>query len=647
MRLALLLLLRLAQQPAQSASNATHCSADFCTWWHATGELNADTPVAPGAVRQSRHYLVSVAAAGAMVAAAFSPSFVHEAIPRNGNGRIFSPRDTPNSDTLPAGVNDGVSIEPSLGLSMAWSHFEHRVDVDVKIMRTTTVGGGAQSGDRLLITRMRPGNEAGVTIRPRALGLVARPSGDGGILIRVPVMIDGGADGGAAVQRALHFSVEFADDLATFRSDGSRYVTHSEEGAVVGVEPTHALLLRASPFLPPDATPAVAAPTATVHTMVPGVAIGPGMAAQQLGAAEVIVFPPGVYWAAADAHLRLSPATRWVHFEAGAYVKGALEYTSQASAMLATGHGVLSGERYVYQANTAANYTAVKSDQHGLRMWWHNSAGSAGQPQQTWRVEGPTVASPPFNSMDFNGPLAPAVSAADYAQVGAFFFQTDGPELYSGSRARDIFLHVNDDAVKAYHSNVTLARLTVWKIRNDPVVQMGWASRNVSGVTILGLTVIHTRYAAPSMSVPSAIFGASGFYAPSGSGGVKPNMLVALDAEAVICEGMCPALLRLTPLQSYALRLRNVAFPDGLISVGEGAGGARGGDGSVGSGGGDDGDLGLGESRIPRASPAVTMGLTITNWSIGDEMVTMSNFQSNQLGQLDIDVSYWGQWVIS
>ena len=137
------------------------------------------------------------------------------------------------------------------------------------------------------------------------------------------------------------------------------------------------------------------------------------------------------------------------------------------------------------------------------------------------------------------------------------------------------------------------------------------------------MRVVHARYLSAAMYVPSAIFGASPFY--SGAGIVLPNYTIALDATDIICEGIgCPALLRLTPLQSYALKLRNVAFPDGLT-----AGGA------------------IGVSVIQAAHPPVSMGLHITNWTVCNRSVTMDNFQSNSLGELDIDISYWGQWQIS
>ena len=99
---------------------------------------------------------------------------------------------------------------------------------------------------------------------------------------------------------------------------------------------------------------------------------------------------------------------------------------------------------------------------------------------------------------------------------------------------------------------------------------------------------------------------------------------MATDVE---CEGIgCPALLRLTPLQSYDLELRDVAFPDGL--------------------GGSNERLCIGESEVPATQPPVSMALRISNWSIGTQRVTMANFQSQRLGRLNIDVSYWGQWKI-
>ena len=395
-------------------------------------------------------------------------------------------------------------------------------------------------------------------------------------------------------------------------------------------------MLFASPFLSPALLPVPYRPAsvsaqapcdgkqASVHTMQPGKPVRAG----DWGCAETLVFPPGVFWLEprGKATIKLCENTTHVHLAAGAYIKGAIEYSAPsalAPVLRATGHGVLSGEHYVYQANVAANFTAVKSDATSLRMWWHRGGtGGAGDAAQEWHCVGPTLHAPPFNSMDMA--TRPAVLLADYKQVGAFFYQTDGPEIYENSVVQDVFLHVNDDALKAYYSNVSVSRATIWKGLNDPVVQLGWAARDVHHVRIETLRVVHARYLSAAMYVPSAIFGASPFYS---AGTVLPNNTIALDATDIVCEGVgCPALLRLTPLQSYNVQLRDVAFPDGLDAGGS---------------------LGIGVSMVPAASPAVSMGLHIANWTVSNRTVTMDNFQACSLGKLNIDVSYWGQWDIS
>lgn len=570
--------------------NSTHCGSDFCTWWHGSGEINTQTPVQPGNVRQSHMYYVQVSRSGADK---FYDSFVYESIPRNGNGRIYAPTDLPNSNTLDSSVDDGITIEPSVGINMAWSQFEYAEDVHVKILR--------RDGQSLGLT-------SGVVIRPTSISYALRASTDGGIIIHVPKDANG-----------RKFSVEFNSDLYTYRSDGTQYVLSG--GGVVSIEPTNALMIFASPFIPSNMKHSLTG--SNVHTMKPG-PINNG----DWGSSPVLYFPPGVYWMNQDQsgasgklgsnHMRLNSNTYWVHLAPGAYVKGAVEYFTHQN-FYATGHGVLSGENYVYQANAAQNYVAVKSDQTSLRMWWHNSV-TAGQ---TWQCVGPTINAPPFNTMDFNGNSDISTQISDYKQVGAFFFQTDGPEMYPNSVVHDVFYHVNDDGIKTYYSDVSISRITIWKCHNDPIIQMGWSSRQVSGVTIDTLNVIHARYYKSETVVPSAIIGASPFYASGLT--IQPNMSISMTISNLVIEGPGPSLLRITPLQSYKnFVVKDVSYPDGL---------------QINS-------IGIGESIIP-AADGVTMDLHIKNWTVKGEKVTMKNFQSDSLGQLDIDAQYWGEWSIS
>ncbi|KAL2131941.1 hypothetical protein VTI74DRAFT_4423 [Chaetomium olivicolor] len=571
------------------AGNHTVCNNQLCTWWHDNGEINTASMVQLGNVRQSHKYLVQVSIAGTDH---FYDSFAYESIPRNGRGRIYSPWDPPNSNTLGSDVDDGITIETSAGINMAWSQFEYSTDVDVKIL---TRDGSCLPGP------------SSVKIRPTSISYQIRSSRDGGIIIRVPHDSNG-----------RRFSVEFNNDLYTYRSDGSQYV--SSGGSIVGVEPRNALVIFASPFLPDNMVPRIDAPDTKVMTPGP---INEG----DWGSSGVLYFPPGVYWMNSNPqgqtpkigenHIRLHPNTYWVYLAPGAYVKGAIEYSTKSD-FYATGHGVLSGEHYVYQANPATYYQALKSDTTSLRMWWHNSLGGG----QTWYCQGPTINAPPFNTMDFHGSSDITTRISDYKQVGAFFFQTDGPQMYPNSQVHDVFYHVNDDAIKTYYSGVTVTRATIWKAHNDPVIQMGWDTRDVTGVTLQDLYIIHTRYIKSETYVPSAIIGASPFYMSGRS--VDPAKSISMTISNLVCEGPCPSLMRITPLQNYRdFRIQNVAFPDGLQTN----------------------SIGIGKSIVP-ASSGLQFDMTISNWTVGGKQVTMGNFQSESLGQLDIDVSYWGQWVI-
>ncbi|KAF9885304.1 hypothetical protein FE257_013021 [Aspergillus nanangensis] len=575
--------------PRQTNSSAsTHCGTDLCTWWHDTGEVNTATAVAPENVRQSRQYLVQVAIAGTDQ---FFDSFVYESIPRNGNGKILKPGDSDGSFS----DDDGISIELDAAINMAWSQFEHSQDVDVRILR--------RDGQPV---------DSDVTIRPTVTTFETQHVA-GALVVRVPADPNG-----------HRFSVEFANDLFTYRSSGDAYTTDGS-GEIVGVEPRNALLIFASAFLPDDLVPAQNGQDTKV--MTPG-----AFSVADIAASPIVYFPPGVYWIDSTplglAHIKLDPATYWVHLAPGAFVKGAVEYTTAHRDFYATGHGVLSGEIYVYQANADAGYTAVKSDLTSLRMWWHRGV----QGGQVWHCAGPTISSPPFNTMDLKDGSVDrediSVDISDYKQVGAFFMQTDGPQMYTNGVVRDVFYHCNDDAIKTYHSGVTASRLTVWKVFNDPVVQMGWQPRDVKGVSIDGLYIVHTRYRKSETYVPSAIIGASPIY--DGAPTLNPDMAISISVKNVVCEGPCPGLFRLTPLQNYVdFKVEGVQYVDGLIG----------------------GSVPIGDSIIATTSDTMypgaedlSMQLDISDWTVGGEKVTMENAET--LGQWHVNAAYDGQWSI-
>lgn len=115
---------------------------------------------------------------------------------------------------------------------------------------------------------------------------------------------------------------------------------------------------------------------------------------------------------------------------------------------------MLSGGKYVYQANTAEAYQNIGSNGDSLRIW---SGKSTSGEQQSFVLTGVTTNSPPFNSIDFTGDLSTiSIMQTDYKQVGAYFGQTVGTTLYSGSSVSNTFYHSGDDTIKVYGSDITV-----------------------------------------------------------------------------------------------------------------------------------------------------------------------------------------------
>ncbi|EWG54467.1 hypothetical protein FVEG_12681 [Fusarium verticillioides 7600] len=443
--------------------------SDITTWWHENSVINTNTSVAADEVRRSRRYNVSVSLAGEDD---FRDSLVYETIPRNGNEKMFDPAQPGKEYDLLDG--DGITIEADEGINMAWTQFIYRKDVDVRIVTTDGSSIGPVSN---------------VVIRPVDLGFTVKSTKDNTVLIRVPFQNSG-----------ARFSVEFKNDLFTYRSNGTDYV--NDGGVIVSEEPSNSLIIFASPPLSQDLIPSKT--SSNVQVIRPG-----KMTQDTFGSKPTMVFESGIHWLEKDGslgkdHIKFHPDTHYVYFEPGAYVKAALEYTTTHHTFHTVGYGVLSGENYVYMANTVKNYTAVKDDRYSLRMFWHQSVTN----NQTWHCIGPTLASPPFNTMDLYPKNSTPheednkVSAhiRDYKQVGAYYFQTDGTQMYRGS-VRDVFWHVNDDAIKLYHSGVQLHGLTIWKARNNAIIQMGWKPRNVSDVSVRKLRIIHNRWIKPDAYV--------------------------------------------------------------------------------------------------------------------------------------------------
>lgn len=471
-------------------------------------------------------------------------------------------------ETIP-GNGMGLSNTNGNGTTMAWSSFLYASTVVVKISRNSAAVGN-------------------YTIRPTNLNFASRTYG-GDAYITVPYD-----------PRGYRFSVEFADNLQTIPGPNEQ-------------SPIDALLIFASPMEDQSLIPSNSSSLVVQQGLISG---------PDTTTASAVVFEPGVYYCTGYNRMSLSSSVTWVYFAPGAYVKCAVAFSNTGSAVTATGHGILSGEQYVWYANPAANYTEGNNND-GLRMW----TGQTGTVHQTFTVNGPTINAPPFNSMDWNGDLNLMTTIAqDYKQVGSFYGQTDGLEFYPGSYGQDIFYHVNDDTIKTYYSNVYITDVVVWKLATAPIVQFGWASRELSNITVNNVSVIHQSYNS-ALDNPGLI-GADNAYSASTTG-ISSNHStsnVSNTMQDVVwsnfrAEGPSACLFRINPLQN----LKNIQIINAWIEEFAPSG------------------LNTTESELPVFYDAITgVQVEVSNFTVdltvGSSHITAAN--ANTTGQIDVASAY-------
>ncbi|KAI0813570.1 glycoside hydrolase [Xylaria sp. FL0064] len=576
------------------------------TWWHNTGEINYETPVQKGNVRQSHVYSAWVKST-ADSSETYYNSFVYETIPRNGQGNIITPGD-PSSVTT---ADDAVKVEAAVWITMAWTQILYTTDAWVKISRR---------GSTANVTA------ADVTIRPSNLGVQVVDDGTNNIYVRIPYRDAG-----------VRFSVEFNDNQYSYRdscatktcdfvqnwvADRPYYVSElTDDNAVMRIEPHDALLIFASP--PPSSAANLVPDISSPDTYV----VYPGdVPVSNLSSAtnKNVYFMPGVHEMTAIEHLTLSSSVNWVYLAPGAYVKGAIQFTTTATSIKATGFGVLSGEKYVYQANTAKGYTNSGSNEDSLRIW---SGYSTPGEQQTFTLTGVTTNAPPFNSIDFKGDLDTiTILQWDYKQVGAFFGQTDGTTLYSGADIHDVFYHSGDDTIKAYGSDITVRDVVIWKTKTTPIIQYGWTARDMENVLVDGVDVIHMHYSSNG-SHPS-IIGANQVY------GHMETETNTADLSRTVrnatfrnirAQGIGGNLMRIVPLTNYdGMLIENVSLDQFSVR-----------------------STGIYESQLPVWTDGngqrISMnGFVISKFTVGGVQITQAanNFGPDAAGGLNIAPEY-------
>ena len=615
------------------------------TWTHDKASKATKGAVAHDEVRQSPFYSVRVAPASAPEQT--QDSFTYLSVPRNGEGKKgYS-------------AEDGADFAASTDATMSWSTFEYSPEVKEVFVYVTLLNGKAID------------DPSQVTVRPTSVekkNIKVEAIEDGGrtAKIRVPYSSDG-----------YRLSVEFSTQAVSTYADKNGALSQDGEGTdsktFLEAEPRNAMLLFAQPQAPQDTVPDAGAPE--VLNVRPGDISNLDAVAGADSSKRTLFFGPGVY-SMGSAHLPQLPSNiSRVYLAPGAFVKGGFHFADNKNTteFQVAGYGVLSGEEYAYEADTLDGFRSFldpkhpeyrdtkkknKADCHSdcaKPLRFSSSSGTA----QHLTLQGVTVKEPPFHSFVVYGDESTfRMDVSNYQQVGAWYWQTDGLEMYSNpkegrSTLKNSFFHANDDVFKLYHSNVDLTNNVVWKNQNGPVFQWGWKPRNVDKVNVTGTDIIHSRMFSRDVAQNTCVFNSAKHWDPkmaSRTDLADPSTTVSnLTFTDTRVEGSVNCAIRV-----YALSNTENITINGLSL-----------DGWNGQ------NTNLTQSRIELltnsagqrvrfgSADGVTKGLTLRRYQVGQgggatgakptsyTNVTIDNneWQSDKPGRLNFDADLWGRWT--
>lgn len=187
--------------------------------------------------------------------------------------------------------------------------------------------------------------------------------------------------------------------------------------------------------------------------------------------------------------------------------------------------------------------------------------------------------------------------------------------------------HSNDDTIKIYHSDVTVLNVVVQKGSTAPIIQFGWATRNISNIRVSDINTIHSRW--NSNGSNPGIIGSNNLYDPSTASTSATNTSTAdtySSASNIVfsnirSEGISGPLMRIYALEN----LHNITVSNVWVE-------------EFGSCDGYE-NIGISESFMPAMTDGngnnITVeGFIIEDFMVGDKKVTLDT--ASTVGNL-----YW------
>ena len=353
---------------------------------------------------------------------------------------------------------------------------------------------------------------------------------------------------------------------------------------------------------------------------------------------NVIFFKPGIYYMPWNYHALLSNNVTWIYFSPGAYVKGAFQFQSSNNLLKVTGFGIISGEKYVYEADVNNSYHHTKNSEcwstcvKALRF---NSTND----EQMLDLHGITISEPSYHTfVVYGNEQTFHMNVQFYHQVGSWYWQTDGLEIYPQIIVQNSFFHSNDDVLKIYHSHVQINNIIIWKNENGPMIQWGWSPRSIQNVTIDQIDIIHNRIWWSDIKYNTCVLNSATYYADmEATDTADPNQwIVNLTISNVRSEGMNPCAMRIYSLSSFQLiRIENLWIEQwnqldrtSQISLFKAFT-----------------DKNRNQVHIGNQSKDKN-GLAIVNYTVGTTKVSRlnDNWQDFKIGRLDFDGNLWDNW---
>lgn len=374
---------------------------------------------------------------------------------------------------------DGADAARKANRTQAWGNFSFEGKATVKVVKEVAAG---EVKDIII----RPKRGAGVDYKVVSKDLKNRT-----------VTLD-------VFKTNAKLSVEFVDD---------RYIEYREI-------PFDSLLIFADQLESKDHAKVPAADAKETYLVKNGEAFSREKAAK----AKTVYFDAGVhpigYWEVPESVMH-------VYLAGGSYVKGAinsaLEHKRFQKGFTVSGRGVLSGEDFPWRPDKRKQgkdscwrngeafdcwFQGVKMLQMGTDKYVFEGITIANAPHYVvtgfrddniaWNAHTPEGEDDPANDPlgeglfteedDYSGIMS------NFKVLGNWRWNGDGTAILRNSLVKDCFISPFDDAFKTYSDGGTVKDCVIWQTDNGAVFQFGWYPKNMSGLHIENLDLIHAEW---------------------------------------------------------------------------------------------------------------------------------------------------------